>query len=403
MKPAYEKAATSLAGLAKVAAIDCDEETNKPLCGSMGVQGFPTLKIFRPGKKAGRPVVEDYQGARTASAIADAVASKISNHVTRVTDKDVDKFLEGEGPKAILFTEKGTTSALLRSVAIDYLSVISVAQARNKEKKLVEKFGIEKFPSLVLIPGDGKDTVTYTGELNKKDIVDFLKQAGEPNPDPAPAGKKGEKKAEKKEKKAEKKPKAEKKKEEEAKQDDKTTNEEAKTEPEAAPAAPQVKTIDIISSADTLTQKCLQAKSHTCILAFLPSESTTTSQKVVDSLSQLNTKYIQGNRQVFPFLGVPSSVEGVSSVKDALKLSAEVELVAINARRKWWRQYEGDFGAESVETWMDAIRMGEGSKNKLPKSLIVQEATEETAKEPVEEAVKEPEQPVKEDDGHDEL
>ena len=36
--------------MAKVAAINCDEESNKPFCGSMGVQGFPTLKIVKPGK-----------------------------------------------------------------------------------------------------------------------------------------------------------------------------------------------------------------------------------------------------------------------------------------------------------------------------------------------------------------
>ena len=55
LKPAFEKAAKSLSGLVKVAAVNCDEEANKPLCGQMGVQGFPTLKIVRPGKKAASP------------------------------------------------------------------------------------------------------------------------------------------------------------------------------------------------------------------------------------------------------------------------------------------------------------------------------------------------------------
>jgi len=34
LKPAYEKAAKSLTGLAKVAAVNCDDEENKPFCGS---------------------------------------------------------------------------------------------------------------------------------------------------------------------------------------------------------------------------------------------------------------------------------------------------------------------------------------------------------------------------------
>ncbi|CRK26570.1 hypothetical protein BN1708_018243, partial [Verticillium longisporum] len=55
-------------------------------------------------------------------------------------------------PRAILFTEKGTTSPLLRSIAIDFLDVITIAQARNNQKAVVEKYGIEKFPTLILLP-----------------------------------------------------------------------------------------------------------------------------------------------------------------------------------------------------------------------------------------------------------
>jgi protein disulfide-isomerase A6 len=45
-------------GIGKVAAIDCDDERNKRTCGEYGIQGFPTLKIFRPSAKKGKPVVE---------------------------------------------------------------------------------------------------------------------------------------------------------------------------------------------------------------------------------------------------------------------------------------------------------------------------------------------------------
>ena len=36
-----------LQGIANVAAVDCDEASNKPLCGQYGVKGFPTLKVSR--------------------------------------------------------------------------------------------------------------------------------------------------------------------------------------------------------------------------------------------------------------------------------------------------------------------------------------------------------------------
>ncbi|EGX89613.1 disulfide isomerase, putative [Cordyceps militaris CM01] len=382
LKPAYEKAATNLEGLAKVAAVDCDESANKQLCASMGIKGFPTLKIVRPGKKAGgRPVVEDYNGGRTAGAIVEAVAAQINNHVARVTDKDLEGVLAKDGPKALLFTDKGTTSALLRSIAIDYLGVIHVAQIRNKEAAAVARFGIEKFPTLVLVPGDGQEPVVYQGEMKKADMVKFLSQVGEPNPDPAPVKAKGDKSkaekpktekskaetAEKPKKQAEEKPEA---------AEDKT---ETSDEPSPPPTAtPEIIAIPIASSRQDVAEKCLQPKSHTCILALVPDSETDDSKKVVESLSRLNTKYIQAERKLFPFIAVPDGVEGLSVIRNKLETTNPVELVAINARRNWWRKYEGEFGAASVEAWVDVIRMGEGTKMKLPKGIV--EVAEEPKK-----------------------
>jgi protein disulfide-isomerase A6 len=103
----------------------CDEEMNKPFCGKMGVQGFPTLKIVRPGKKPGKPTVEDYQGPRSAKGIVDAVKDKVPNIVKRVNDKNLDEWLQGnkDTAKAILFSEKGIVSATLRALAIDFAGV----------------------------------------------------------------------------------------------------------------------------------------------------------------------------------------------------------------------------------------------------------------------------------------
>lgn len=338
----------------------------------MGVQGFPTLKIVRPSKKpGGKPVVEDYQGPRTASGIAQAVSDKINNHVTRVTDKDADAFLAGANAKLLLFSDKGTTSALLRSLAIDFLDVISVGQVRDTSKQLWEKFGVTDSPKLVLIPGEGADPVVYEGEIkDRKKVVEFLSQVGEPNPDPAPAkAKKGRSKS----KEAEEKP--------VKKTEEKPAPEESPdaSEPKATSgtAAPAIVPITSVASYDTLAETCLQPKSSTCVLAFVPEEASSTGDLAIASLSQLNTKYIHGKRHLFPFFSVPANVDGTAALKGSLELSAGVELVAINARRGWLRQYSGDFGAESIEAWIDAIRMGDGEKKKLPKDIL-SEVTERT-------------------------
>lgn len=381
LKPAYEKAAKNLEGLAKVAAIDCDDDANKPFCGSMGVQGFPTLKIVRPGKKYGKPVVEDYQGQRTAGAISEAVVSKINNHVTRVSDKDLDSFLGGDKPKAILFTKKGTTSALIRSIAIEFLDVISVAQIRDKETAAVKKFGIKDFPTLVLIPGEGKEPILYDGELVKKDMVKFLTQAAQPNPDPAPDNGKASKAKSRNGAKSKKSKSTE------------TVKEEPTAEPESASEAaesaiPSIVPIDTITSLEKLTKECLAPKSHICVLVFTPGEA---GEKAVESLSHLNTKYVHGGRHLFPFIAIPSDSEAASTLPKALGLGDEVNLIAINTRRNWWRQYQGDFSLHSVENWVDAIRMGEGAKKKLPEGFNAEPKAEGTKEEATQATDPEPE------------
>ncbi|KAK1569792.1 uncharacterized protein LY79DRAFT_67494 [Colletotrichum navitas] len=386
LKPAYEKAAKNLNGLAKVAAVDCDEEANKPLCGQFGVQGFPTLKIVKPGKKPGKPVVEDYQGPRTATGIVEAVVDKISNHVKRVTDKDIDSFLEGDKPKAILFTEKGTTSALLRSVAIDFLDAVTVGQVRSKESKAVEKFGVKSFPTLVLLPGGDKEPIIYDGEMKKDGLVSFISQVASPNPDPAPKGDK--KKADKNtEKKAEKKSKPA------SAQSSTSTAADEKATPEAdastetpsaeqtAPAASVVPSLPVADTPEKLQAECLSAKSHTCILAFVPSKENEKAEKALTSLSELVHKYAQSHRKLFPFFSVPSDNTAASTVTKGLGLTGDVEIVAVNARRGWWRHYEGDFDLVSVESWIDAIRLGEGVKQTLPEGLVVEEVKTESAEE----------------------
>lgn len=377
LKPAYEKAAKNLEGLAKVAAVNCDEDFNKPLCGQFGVQGFPTLKVFRPSSKKGKPVVEDYQGERKAKPIVEYVVDKINNHVTRVTDKTLDEFLsaKNESAKALLFTEKGTTSALLKSLAIDFLDVITVAQIRNNQAKAVETFGIQKFPTLVLLPGGDKDGVVYDGDLKKDAMVKFLSQAGSPNPDPAPKKDKKEKK-EKSKTSSTKKPAAE----------PSGEAEEKITEPVEEPNVQKPVVfegplpIPIINEAGKLAKNCLSEKAHTCVLAFVPKEDRDpAAEKVLSSLAEVSHKHAQGKRHLFPMYEVHVEDDHSAELLKALELpGGQTRVVAINARRGWWRLYEGDdFGHDSIEAWIDQIRLSEGVKRKLPDGVVLA-ATEET-------------------------
>ncbi|OAX81927.1 protein disulfide-isomerase domain [Emergomyces africanus] len=404
LKPAYEKAAKSLEGLAKVAAVNCDDASNKQFCLKMGVQGFPTLKVITPSKQPGKPRVEDYQGERTAKAIVDYVVDKIPNHVKRVTDKDLDGWLKeaNDTAKAILFTEKGTTSALLRSLAIDYLGSISVAQIRNKEASAVKTFGIEKFPTLVLLPGGTKDAIPYDGEMKKQPISKFLSQVADPNPDPAPSQPKKSKKS--------------------GESTTSTTSEAAKSSSSesssaaASSATPKAPSLPIISSNSKLREACLAPKTGTCVLVLVatPEKSSSDSElpekalQALGSLAEISHKHSTRKGHLFPFYSVPNLVEDVGMLKTklGLKLDADVDVIALNAKRGWWRLYDAgentDYSITRLETWIDAIRLGEGKKNKLPEGAVPSE--QEEVEEPEKQPEKEPKESEKgEPAGHSEL
>ncbi|EMF13675.1 thioredoxin-domain-containing protein [Sphaerulina musiva SO2202] len=460
LKPAYEKAAKSLSGLAKVVAVNCDEEPNKPLCGRMGVQGFPTLKIVRPGKKPGKPFVEDYRGERTAKAIVDAVIDKIPSHVKRLKDADYEAWVaEDAGPKAILFTNKGTVSPLLKAIAIDFLGGLGVAQIRDKEKGAVEAFGVEKFPTLVLLPGDGKETIPYVGEMKKDSIVKFLSQAATPNPDPPRQEKKKQEK-----KKQEKKPKSTSTKSssnpnqsghvpgetggskpipspsstpiesgpvpgetggnkpipspsstpiesgpvpgetggnkpipspsstpiESGPVPGETGGDKPIPTPSAAASKPDATSVALLAEPLAVQQKCLNDKAGTCVIVLLPEENTPSESTTLalKSLSEVQQKY--DGRKLFPFFQVPHANAQNAALRTTLELNpGKVEIIAINGKRSWFRHFTAeDFHLAKVEDWVDAIRMGESPKKKVPDSLIVDAA--ELPSEPV--VIEDPEQ-----------
>ncbi|KAF2118384.1 protein disulfide-isomerase MPD1 precursor [Lophiotrema nucula] len=410
LKPAYEKAAKSLAGLAKVAAVNCDDEVNKPFCGQMGVQGFPTLKIVRPGKKPGKPNVEDYQGPREAKAIIGAVKDKIPNSVKRLTDKNFEEWLEEdkEGPKAILFSDKGLTSATLRALAIDFAGVLPVAQIRNKETAAMEKFGIEKVPTLILIPGGSKDPITFDGENTKDAMVEFLSQAATPNPDcpppkeKKPKSKKDDKKASKSSSKFSKASASHKSADassaaasaqsetvEEPVVPTESPDPNLKTEDTAEPIIIPVEetkpTIPIIAEQAELQASCLTSKSLTCILAILPKdEASEASTTALAALASIHQKHDKSGGHLFPFIGVPASNPLASSILAELKFDSndQPHLIATNGKRSWYKKYSGEtFGPVEIEAWVDAIRMGDGKKETLPETLIVEDEKKPEVKE----------------------
>lgn len=372
LKPAYEKAAKSVENLsAKVAAINCDDDENKSFCGSMGVKGFPTLKTIKPGKKPGKPIVSDYNGERSAKAIADTLIDTIPNHVVKVTDETLKKFLKDweHMPKAILFTDKAPTSPLLKSLAIDFKDVIKVAQIHKKQQAAIEKFEVKKFPTLMLLPGPDDKGEIFLGEMkNKNELTEFLTQAAPPNPEPAAITppKKPAKKDEKKPKKEDKKPKKEESSGQKIiKEENETPNH--LTEAAESPKA-SIRQIPNMSY-EELKEKCLTGSSGTCVLAFVHEERTPVATSVLQSLAEINGHFLKSKTKIFPFYSTQLPLDDATrtdGLKGIIGMVGEVNLVAVNRKRGWYREYKGDpkMEKESIEKWIDEIRFGEKEEEK---------------------------------------
>ncbi|KAJ9615287.1 hypothetical protein H2200_001362 [Cladophialophora chaetospira] len=393
LQPAYEKAAKSLAGLAKVAAVDCDDEANKPFCGQMGVQGFPTLKIVKPGSKPGRPSVEDYMGPRSAKGIVEAVKDKIPNHVKKLQGDALDQWLDDRTApaKVIVFTDKGTTSPLVKSLAVDFLGTIAFAQVRDKAT--AEKYEVSKFPSVQLILSHGVTPISYDGEINLASLVAFLSQVAAPNPDPAPKDAKSRNSSSKK---AKQKPsssasaafsrasEAHKSSDFEEHLAGSSTIVLDDTPPTESPLpivesdekpmiiADAINPIPTLSTPAEVEASCLSPKSGNCILVLLPSAGDTPSHPATSALAgfaEITAKYHKRKASVIPMYAVPANNQAATRIKADLGLGSgeKLEVIATNMKRGWWRQYQSDsYDILDLESFIDAIKLGEGSRSNLP-------------------------------------
>ena len=379
-------------------------------------------------------MVEDYQGARTAAAIVDAVKAAIPNHVKRLADKDLNAWLDANNDttKALIFSEKGTTAALLKVLATEFISNVKFAQIRNKEKAAVEMFGITKYPTLVVLPGGSKEPIEFDGSFSKDAMKAFLEQHASPALD-SPPTKKEPAQEEQVKPKAENAAKA---------ASDSSTFSEASAshassesledilgtstivlggaQPTESPdpnVVPEDGALPInvqelpppipsIPDEEELQTQCLGEKTATCILVLLPTAAEDQGLLLPDahaaseSLAEIAEKHVQRGKKLFPFYSVPAQNSGAAVLRDALKLrgDTQLELVAINSRRGWWKKYEGEkYDPKSMEDWVDNVRFGDGEKGKLPDGLVVVASSEEKQSASDEEKASKPAAPTHEE------
>ena len=145
-----------------------------------GIRGFPTIKIF-PAYKSSKAKPEDYQGARESSSIVSAALSLLNavKDPVKKIDEDLDSWIldenSSQNAKVVLFSSKTANPNLFKSIAVEFTSR-KVDFAFVGGDKLIEKFGIEKTPALLVFKNGQslEDYVKYDGQLKKGSMVQFV-------------------------------------------------------------------------------------------------------------------------------------------------------------------------------------------------------------------------------------
>lgn len=103
LAPHYEEAATALKEKdIKLAKVDCVDQAD--LCQANGVQGYPTLKVFKNGTP------EDYTGPRKADGIISYMIKQSLPAVTEVTSSNIGEFKAADNFVVIAYVSSSTSA-----------------------------------------------------------------------------------------------------------------------------------------------------------------------------------------------------------------------------------------------------------------------------------------------------
>lgn len=205
LTPQWEKAANVLKGVATVAALDAD--AHQSLAQEYGIRGFPTIKIFAPGKP---PV--DYQGARDAKPIVEFALKEIKALLKeRLNGKATDGSSQKSEPSASIelnsrnFDEMVIKSKDLwvveffapwcghcKKLAPEWKKAANNLKGKVKlghvdcdaEKSLMSRFNVQGFPTILVFGADKDSPFPYEGARSASAIESFALEQLETNTAP---------------------------------------------------------------------------------------------------------------------------------------------------------------------------------------------------------------------------
>ncbi|VFQ93765.1 unnamed protein product [Cuscuta campestris] len=204
LTPTYEKVASVLKGVATVAALDAD--AHRSLAQEYGIKGFPSIKVFAPGKQ---PV--DYEGPREAKAMSNFVYKQIKALLNDRLDGKVGGSSQKSEPSvSVELNSKNFDDLVIKSkelwiveffapwcghckkLAPEWKKAAKNLQGKVKlghvdcdaEKTLMSRFSVQGFPTILVFGADKEKPTPYDGARTAPAIQSFALDQLESNVSP---------------------------------------------------------------------------------------------------------------------------------------------------------------------------------------------------------------------------
>jgi len=103
----------------------------------------------------------------------------MESFVLLVNDENYDRFIKEneQMPIVLAFTTKKQTPAILKSLSKDYKGKLVFGEVRDTSRKLVEKYQITQFPTMLMVTDSELGTgIKYDNEMRKDSIKLFLRE-----------------------------------------------------------------------------------------------------------------------------------------------------------------------------------------------------------------------------------
>lgn len=159
----------------KFIALDCDQVPH--ICKPELRSQMPVFQGYAPGginPYTGKPLVNDrpYQGAISAKDIGNFFTENVPFLGEYLTQENNEKFLEEEGNKVLLFTNKEKVPIIFKGLSSKFRARLEFAVVFVNQTELIAQYDVINFPTLVVIEGD--DTIQYRGKIDFDEISEFL-------------------------------------------------------------------------------------------------------------------------------------------------------------------------------------------------------------------------------------